>query len=78
MPRPAMPKLASSLTSIPSRSSENRSNCNPTARSACDTRRRLIDGDGNASPGSIAQFGEEQTAPQVQRAQAGEHFSGTQ
>ena len=39
IPSPAIAKLASSLTSTPSRSSEKRRSCNPTARSAIDTRR---------------------------------------
>jgi len=39
MPRPAIAKLASSLTSMPSRSSASCRNCSPAARSASDRRR---------------------------------------
>ena len=39
IPSPASPNVASTRTSTPSRSKENRSNCNPVARSASESSR---------------------------------------
>ena len=77
MPRPAMPNsLQPDIDAVPIQRKPQQLQTHCTVRLRYQA--QLIAGDGNASLGSIAQFGEEQTAPQVQRAQAGDHFSGTQ
>ena len=75
MPRPAIAKLASSLTSMPSRSSASCRNCSPAARSASDRRR-------SSRPVAVMPAGvrcvkrrQQQAAAHVELAGAEKHFA---